>query len=115
MKKYVLAAALALFASPAFAHAHLLSETPADGATVAAPTSLVLNFSEGLVIAFTGVTVTGPSGAVAVAGAALDPKDDKVLDVTLAAPLAAGSYTVAWHALSTDGHKTEGSYAFSVK
>jgi len=115
MKKYVLAAALALLASPASAHAHLLSETPADGATVAGPTGLVLSFSEGIVLKFTGITITGASGAVSVASTALDPKDDKVLDVTLAAPLAAGSYTVAWHALSTDGHKTEGSYAFTVK
>ena len=115
MKKYVLAAALVLLASPAFAHAHLLSETPADGATVTGPTGLVLTFSEGLVLKFTGITITGPNGGTDIGSSSLDPKDDKVLDVTLIAPLAAGSYTVAWHALSTDGHKTAGTYTFTVK
>ena len=115
MKKYVLAAALALLASPAFAHAHLLGETPADGATVTGPTSLVLTFSEGLVLKFTGVTITGPNGGTDIGSSALDPKDDKVLDLTLAAPLAPGKYTIVWHALSTDGHKTQGTYSFTVK
>lgn len=114
MKKVFLAAALALVASPAFAHAHLLSEIPAANVAVAAPTTLTLSFSEGLVLKFSGVTITGPSGAVTIDGASLDPKDDKVLLVTLKSALPAGAYTVTWHALSTDGHKTDGSYAFTV-
>lgn len=115
MKKRVLATVMALLATPAFAHAHLVSVVPANGATVTAPASLVLTFSEGLVANFTGIVVTGPGGVAAIAASSLDPQDDKVLDVTLTAPLAAGSYSVAWHALSTDGHKTEGTYAFTVK
>ena len=47
--------------------------------------------------------------------ATLDPKDNKVLLVPLSAPLTAGTYTVAWHALSSDGHKTTGTYSFIVK
>jgi len=35
--------------------------------------------------------------------------------VPLKTPLAAGDYQVNWHVLSVDGHKTQGSYRFSVK
>lgn len=103
--------------APAFAHAHLKSATPAAGSTVAvAPTELDLKFSEGLNLKFTGVTVTGPAkAAVATGDAALGAGDDTVLVVPVSDALGAGSYTVAWHALSTDGHKTTGTYTFTVK
>ena len=55
-KALVFAAIAALVATPAFAHAHLLKATPAADATVAAaPSALVLDFSEGVQLAFTGV------------------------------------------------------------
>jgi methionine-rich copper-binding protein CopC len=37
-----------------------------------------------------------------------------VMRVTLK-PLSAGIYKVNWRAVSTDTHKTEGNFAFSVK
>ncbi len=117
-KTIILALALALMGtSAAFAHAHLLHETPADKAVVSpAPAALTLDFSEGVQLRFTGVTVTGPGkAAVKLGAAALDPHDDKVLTLPFAGPLAAGVYTVAWHALATDGHKTDGTYSFTVK
>ena len=117
MKKIlVFAAAAMLFATPAFAHAHLLRATPADGSTVAtAPSALVLDFSEGVQLSFTGVTVTGPDKAAVSTGAASVSSDGKEMTVPLAATLAAGTYTVAWHALATDGHKTHGTYSFTVR
>jgi methionine-rich copper-binding protein CopC len=101
----------------ASAHAHLTSATPAVGGTVAtAPTELDLKFSEGLNLKFTGVKVTGPAKApVATGDAALGAGDDTTLVVPISDALAAGSYSVAWHALSTDGHKTSGTYKFTVK
>ena len=33
----------------------------------------------------------------------------------LAETLPPGEYTVAWHVVSVDGHKTKGQYTFSVK
>lgn len=30
-------------------------------------------------------------------------------------PLVAGRYTVKWIAVATDGHRTQGTYAFTVK
>jgi copper resistance protein C len=114
-------AALALAAGPAFAHAKLLSEAPAaeDAATAEATgapvTELRLNFSESLNVAFTKAAVADADGKV-VDGAtlSLDPKDDKILVVTFAVPLAKGEYTVDWTAVATDGHKTKGSYKINV-
>ncbi len=104
-------------ATPALAHAHLTAATPAAGGTVpTTPTELDLAFSEGLNLPFTGVKVTGPAGAAVATGkAALGPGGDTTLVVPVAGPLAPGSYTVAWHALSKDGHRTSGTYTFTVK
>jgi methionine-rich copper-binding protein CopC len=41
--------------------------------------------------------------------------DGKELTVPLTAPLTAGTYAVAWHALAADGHKSTGTYDFTVK
>jgi methionine-rich copper-binding protein CopC len=115
-KALVIAIVAALAATPAFAHAHLVKATPAAGSTVAAvPTTLVLGFSEGVQLAFTGVAVTGPDKAAVTTGTPTVSSDGKELTVPLTAPLAAGTYAVAWHALAADGHKSTGTYAFTVK
>jgi methionine-rich copper-binding protein CopC len=106
--------AASLFASDASAHAKLVSATPAAGSVaMPAPTELKLKFSEGLELKFTGVKVAGAKkNAVATGPATLDPKDNTLLIVPFKAALPDGRYTVDWHALSTDGHKTKGSYSF---
>jgi methionine-rich copper-binding protein CopC len=115
MKTLLIASLLALAAaSPASAHAHLTASEPADKAVVAAPAALTLHFTEGLELGLSGVDIAGPTGPVAPTGAALDPADKATLIVTLPA-LPAGAYTVNWHALATDGHKSTGSYSFTVK
>ncbi len=99
----------------AVAHAHLQTATPAKDGTVAAPSELSLVFSEGVNPTFSGVTVTGPGGAPATTGVArLGPGGDRTLVVPVSGRLAPGRYAVEWHALATDGHKTAGSYTFSV-
>jgi methionine-rich copper-binding protein CopC len=105
---------VALGAAPAFAHAHLVSEVPPENTAGSAPTQISLKFSEGVVLNFTGVTLSGPSGAVTLGTAGFDPKDSTQLVVPLPVALPAGTYTVAWHALSTDGHQSTGSYSFTV-
>jgi len=102
--------------STAYAHAHLLQSAPAAGTVVtAAPGVLRLDFSEGVQLGFTGVTLRGPDRAnVSTGHARLAPKDDKELLVPLPRALTSGHYTVEWHALSNDGHTTRGSYGFSV-
>jgi methionine-rich copper-binding protein CopC len=101
----------------ALAHAELKSATPpVNGTVTTSPPELDLEFTEGVNLAFTGVTLKDPGKkAVATGKAALQPGDDTKLVVPLAGTLPAGTYTVAWHALSTDGHKTHGTYAFTVK
>ncbi|EFA1345042.1 hypothetical protein E8121_004861, partial [Escherichia coli] len=42
-------------------------------------------------------------------------QDQKRLIVPLADSLKPGTYTVDWHVVSVDGHKTKGHYTFSVK
>lgn len=103
--------------SQAFAHAHLQTATPAKDATVKeSPSELDLTFTEGLNIKFTGLTLTGADKqAVSTGDAKLKSGDDKTLVVPLSTKLSPGIYTVDWHALSNDGHKTTGSYSFTVK
>ena len=112
-----LAAILALgLAGQAFAHAHLKSATPADNSTVkSSPSELDLTFTEGLNLKFSGIKVTGPGKTAVKLGDSMLMQNDTVLMVPVSETLSAGTYTVEWHALSTDGHKTNGSYTFTVK
>jgi methionine-rich copper-binding protein CopC len=98
----------------AIAHAELVSATPAaKSMAMPPPTEPRLKFSEGIEIKFTKVKVTGPDKKVIETGPAkLDPSDNTVMIVPLAAPLPDGKYTVDWQAVSVDGHKTKGSYGF---
>ncbi|MEZ2131024.1 MULTISPECIES: copper homeostasis periplasmic binding protein CopC [unclassified Sinorhizobium] len=106
-----------LLAGPAMAHAHLEAATPAANATVSvSPSSLELTFSEGLNLAFSGVDVTNAKGVtIATDKATLGGTDGTVLTVPIHSALQPGVYTVNWHVLSNDGHKTQGSYSFTVK
>ncbi|WP_431323962.1 copper homeostasis periplasmic binding protein CopC [Rhizobium sp. YTU87027] len=104
------------FAGQALAHAHLTETVPADEATVAAsPAELDLHFSEELNIKFSGVKITGPDKAVVKTGDAMLMDEGKTLMVPLPETLGPGAYAVEWHVLSTDGHKTNGTYGFTVK
>jgi methionine-rich copper-binding protein CopC len=100
----------------AYARAHLLQSAPAARTVVTvAPGGLRLDFSEGVQLGFTGVTLRGPGGAIVFTGPArLALNDDKELLLPLARVLTRGQYTVEWHALSDDGHTTRGSYGFRV-
>lgn len=104
-------------AGAAQAHAHLKSAKPAvDGVVTNSPKEVDLTFSEGVNLKFTGVTITGPSKAsVKTEDGKLGADGDKTLVVPIASPLPPGAYTVDWHALAKDGHKSKGSYTFTVK
>lgn len=113
----VATALMAGLVGQAWAHAHLRESVPAADASVqTSPTELDLRFSEGLELAFTGLTLTAAGDKPIPTGPArLDPSDAALLVVPVVGALAAGAYTVDWHALSADGHKTQGRYVFSVK
>ncbi len=117
LKKLLSGAALLLGCalSPlVFAHAHLTSAIPAADATVSAPAELSLVFTEGVEQSFTKVELSQDGKDVLVKSIATQGADKKTLIVTPAAPLAPGQYTVKWHAVSVDTHKSEGSYSFKV-
>jgi methionine-rich copper-binding protein CopC len=99
----------------AFAHAHLKSAAPAPGSTLtAAPAELDLTFLEGVNLKFTGVNLTGPGKAPVQTGEATLMGGDTTFIVPISGTLVPGVYTVAWHALSADGHKAVGRYMFTV-
>ena len=104
--------ALLMAAGQASAHAHLLNSAPVAGATAAAPKQLALSFSEKLEPKFSGLELTKADGAKVDVSTAVT---DKAMTATPKAPLAAGAYKVMWHAVATDGHKTNGDYGFTVK
>ncbi|UXY12906.1 CopC domain-containing protein YobA [Kosakonia sp. ML.JS2a] len=107
-----------LFAAPAaLAHAHLKNQYPAAGAEVtAAPQALTLTFSEGIEPQFSGISVTGSQQQIITTGTIKRNENDKTqMIVPLEQPLMPGHYTVNWHVVSVDGHKTHGQYQFSVK
>lgn len=109
--------ACSLTTSAAFAHAHLKQVSPAvDSQVTAEVKALTLQFSEGIEIKFSGVTLTGPQNVtIPTAPVTLNAKDHQQMIVPLLHSLPAGDYTVDWHVVSVDGHKTKGQYRFSVK
>jgi methionine-rich copper-binding protein CopC len=117
MKFFVPLASLfgSLIVSPAFAHAHLVKADPAAGSTVAVPPStLLLSFTESLEVPFCTVTVTNAAGTpqqTAKPQAVPGHSDELSIPLHITAP---GKYSVTWHALSTDTHKTHGSFTFTV-
>lgn len=97
--------------TPAFAHDELVSTTPSSGATVTAPTTVQLKFSDTVVSTGSRVQVKDPSQKV-VSGD-LSVSGDTV-SVTLASPAVAGTYRVVWRVTSADGHPVSGNFDFTA-
>jgi hypothetical protein len=112
----VAAAALAVLAAPApaaLAHDELVGISPAQGATVATASAQVeLVMSAPPQALGTDVLVTGADGAAVPAGTV------EVRGTTVVAPLPAdlpaGTYTVAWRVISSDGHPLAGTSTFTL-
>jgi copper resistance protein C len=116
MLKTAASLAFALVATQAFAHAQLQSATPPVGGTVAAPSEIRLEFSEGVEPKFSKVSLTGPSGAAVSLGAArVEAGHQEILIVPISGSLAPGAYKVHWQAVSVDTHHTQGTFEFTVK
>jgi len=120
LKKAIAATAVLvtlLVSQQALAHAHLASAMPADKAVIGtSPTALTLTFTEGVEPNFSSATLMGADGTMVSTGKlSVDKADNKVVTVLLNTPLKAGNYVVDWHVLSVDGHKTKGSYNFTLK
>lgn len=59
--------------------------------------------------------MTGPDKAAVKLGDPRIMRKGMGLTIPVSEALGPGAYTVEWHVLSTDGHKTNGSYTFTVK
>ncbi len=117
MQKCTLAvAAIMLWQSAACAHAFLDHADPKVGSTVTnSPTEIKVWFTQNLEPAFSTLEVEDVQGKeVDKKDAHLDDKD-KTLFVVSLPPLPSGTYTVIWHAVSVDTHRTQGRFEFTVK
>jgi copper resistance protein C len=116
MSRIIASLAFAVVASTAFAHALLQKAVPAVGGTVAAsPAEIRLKFSEGVEPRFSGIALATEAGVAQPTGQpAVDPADDSVLIVKIGQALKPGVYTVTWHAVSVDTHRTQGGFNFTV-
>jgi methionine-rich copper-binding protein CopC len=103
--------------SLAQAHAVLKAAGPAPGSVVnSSPKALRIQFNEAIELGFSGVEVTNAKGEKMPTGTASTAANDKAqLIVPLTSELAPGKYTVVWHAVGDDTHRTEGRYNFEVK
>jgi len=102
----------ALTASPASAHAELLSITPGDGASItSSPAAVTVTFNE---------PVSGSAGSVQLldANAKVLRRSGAVTGATVNLPgktLSSGRYLIRWSVASADGHIIVGATAFAVK
>ncbi len=113
--RLALCAVAILGVGQAQAHAKLVTADPAANATVAAPKTILLQFNEELAKKLSSIKLTDIDGKP-VAIRSMEAKDAKSLVIMANNSLVPGLYTVTWIAVtSDDGHKTTGSYSFTVK
>ena len=114
MKSRSLAAAavMAVFATPAFAHAFLDHASPGAGATLAAaPKEIALSFTKDLEPSLSGIAVSDADGHDEEAAGAVIGGSSMTVALK---PLMPGTYHVSWHVVSQDTHRTDGAYSFTV-
>jgi len=112
----VAGATIGLTATTAFAHATLVSSSPAQSAVYPAggpPASVSLEFDEAVTATPSSVNVYDGSGRSVHAGAPHRTVTSRRIAVTLPR-LADGSYVVVWHIVSDDGHPEQGVLTFGV-
>ena len=111
----VLGAGLLLLgvAPAAQAHSVLLATTPAASAKPAtSPADIVLTFNEMPRQRYSTVIVTGPDGARRDSGTVRVVDDN--LTQALGGTRPAGTYTVDWRVISSDGHPISGRYTYTA-
>ena len=108
-----LAVALALIATPVFAHSYLQTASPPVNSTVTvAPNESAVAFTAAIEPQFTSIGVTGAQRVDRDAQHLVDG-DAKRLAVGLKT-VPPGIYSVAWQATSVDTHKTNDSHQFTL-
>lgn len=101
----------AVLAAPAFAHATLISSSPTEGQHLASlPTEVRFEFNQEM-SAPAYVIVTAPDGTSVTRG---DPQVDGPVVSQAISDGPDGAYTMAYRAVSADGHPITGEIAFTV-
>lgn len=118
------ALASAALTSPAatFAHSKIATSAPAEGATVAKPRVVTLNFTEALLtptavasIVMTAMPGVKNHGEMVIRNFTPSwSNKNRTLTLKLREPLRAGSYEVRWQAAGADGHRMTGKVSFKV-
>ncbi len=98
------------------AHAFLDHADPKVGSTLSvAPPELKVWFTQNLEPAFSSLEVRDAQDMeVDKKDTHLDDKDKSLLIVSLP-KLPPGTYTVKWHVVSVDTHRTQGNFQFTIK
>ncbi len=105
---------LAFLSITVVAHAKLERSEPKSNSTLLQPPQLVeLWFSEELELGFNSIEVKDQQGKRFDQGGVALSEGNKKAQIPLA-PLAAGTYTVVWKALSMDQHTLRGEFTFTV-
>ncbi len=99
----------------AFAHAELVSSSPAAGAVLTeSPKNITFSFSETIEISLGAVRVFDGTGSTVNTGVAHHP-NGHLDQVSVDLPkLANGSYVVDWQVVSADSHPVHAAYTFQV-
>jgi copper transport protein len=109
---WLAALALGLSASPAAAHATLLSTDPAEGEVVPeTPHAVTFTFDENVSLTDGSIQVFDAAGESVESTTA---SEDEVVTADLPDELPDGTYVVAWRVVSTDSHPVSGSLTFSI-
>ena len=110
----LLLAALLALPVPAQAHDTLLSSDPEDGASLeTSPEEITLTFSADILEVSPLVRISDENGDEL---AEIVPTvEGPVATATLEEPLPAGTHTVQWRVVSSDGHPIEGTFTLTVE
>jgi methionine-rich copper-binding protein CopC len=107
--------AITSFSPTVRAHALLQSASPSVGGSVTgSPSAIRLEFSEGVEVRYSQVSIMGPGGTVPVSRPASGGAKSTLV-VKVGQTLKPGRYRVHWSVVSIDTHKTQGSFSFEVR
>lgn len=102
-------------ASPAAAHAVLVSSNPEDGARLAkAPAQVTFTFDEAVQLPDAAATALSDNGSTVSRGPAHAGRDGRSVIVPIQQGLPDGAYTVSYRVVSADGHVVTGAIRFGV-
>jgi copper transport protein len=112
---FVVVVGLLAAAGTAFAHAELLSSSPANQELLTeSPTEIGLQFTESVDPIEPGIRLIAADGDHVEIGAVDQSAGTDRMRAAVPATLADGTYVVAWQAVSADSHRVRGSFTFSV-